>query len=537
MIERILYNGHIITLDDNQRRASALAITGGQIVAVGVDDDILPLATPTTIKENLEGHTIVPGMTDAHLHWQWTALGLSMVDVFEVPSRHIALERVAERVSMSKPGEWITGQGWSQAFWPDKSFPTAADLDSVAPENPVYLRAKSGHAVWMNSRALREAGITASTPDPEGGHIGRGDDGEPTGILFETAMELVDKHLPVASPEEIAGHMREAQKLALASGLTGFHDFDGPDSLRALQIMRERGHLALRAVKNVNLEWIDHALALGLRWGFGDDWIRIGGLKIFADGALGPRTALMVDPYNGEPDNYGIRVVDPEEMLEAVGRASAAGIPATVHAIGDRAVREVLDVYAEVRKQEAALGIPPNKRRHRIEHVQIVHPEDVNRLAELHVIASMQPIHATSDYEMADMYWGDRNHLAYNPRAQLNRGVTVAFGSDSPIDPFEPLSGIYAAVTRRRPDGSPGPDGWYPEARLTVEEALRAYTMGPAYAAGMEHRLGRIASGYLADLVVLDRNLMTISPDEILDIQIVGTMVDGIWRFGGVQRP
>jgi predicted amidohydrolase YtcJ len=221
-------------------------------------------------------------------------------------------------------------------------------------------------------------------------------------------------------------------------------------------------------------------------------------------------------------------------MLHSVSAASAAGIPSTIHAIGDRAVRDVLNVYAAVRKEEAQRGEPPASRRHRIEHVQIIHPDDANRLADLKIIASMQPIHATSDYKMAQQYWGARSKWAYNPRHQLNKGVVVAFGSDSPIDPFEPLRGIHAAVTRQRPDGSPHPDGWYPENRLTVDEALRGYTQGPAYAAGMEDRLGKLASGYLADLVVLDQDITRVAPADILDVHVQATMVDGVWRYGGV---
>lgn len=534
MIERILYNGKVITQDETQPRVSALAICGGRIVAAGMDDDILPLETEGTVKENLEEKVIIPGLIDAHLHWQWTARALQDVDVFEVPSKQVALERVAQRASTLRADDWIIGHGWSQEYWDDKTFPTATDLDSVAPHHPVFLRAKSGHAVWVNSESLRRAGITSQMSDPEGGHIGRDASGQPNGILFETAIDLVAEHLPTYSPAQIAEQMKAAQKLALASGLTGFHDFDGPDCLAALQILRERGELAMRVVKNINDYVIDHAHALGIRWGFGDHWIRIGGLKIFADGALGPRTAAMVDPYEGEPGNYGVVVTEKEAMHELVSRASAAGMPSTIHAIGDRAVHDVLDVYESVRQEEAARGELPESRRHRIEHVQVIHPDDAHRLADLKIIASMQPIHATSDYDMADRYWGKRSQWAYNPRIQLDRGAVVAFGSDSPVDPFEPLNGIYAAVTRRRPDGSPGPDGWYPEAKVTAKEALRGWTLGPAYAAGQEHLQGKLAPGYLADLVVLDRDLLTVPADEILDIQVLGTMVDGKWRFGGI---
>ena len=534
MIERIIYNGNIITLDEHQRRVTAVAITNGHIVAAGTDDEIKELAPSSTPRQNLEGATVIPGMTDAHLHWEWTARALQEVDVFSVPDKHVALERVAERVHTVPDGDWVCGHGWSQSMWPGGTFPTAADLDAVAPHNPVYLRAKSGHAVWVNSVVLQQAGITADTPDPEGGQIARDESGNPTGILFEDAIDLAARHVPTPTTNQLAQLMKQAQKLALSAGLTGFHDFDGPECLRALQILREQDELALRVVKNVNDVWIHHMESLGLRWGFGDDWIRLGGLKIFADGALGSVTALMVDAYEGQPDNFGIVVTEKEDMLEHVSRASANGIPSTIHAIGDRAVHDVLDVYAVVRKQEAERGEPRSSRRHRIEHVQIVHPDDIDRLAQLDIVASMQPIHATSDYEMADLYWGTRSNLAYNPRVQIDRGVTVAFGSDSPVDPFEPLGGIFAAVTRRRPDGTPGPNGWYPETRLSVEEALRGFTIGPAYAAGMEKRLGKLTPGFLADLVVLDRDLYHIPHDEILDVQIVATMVGGEWRYGGL---
>jgi hypothetical protein len=344
----------------------------------------------------------------------------------------------------------------------------------------------------------------------------------------------VTSRIPSPALDTLADYMQDAQKLALAAGLTGVHDFDGPECLCVLQLLRERGTLGIRALKNINKEWLPAALETGLRWGFGDDWIRIGGLKIFADGALGPRTAYMIEPYEGEPDNYGISVTDKEEMLELVSKASAAGLPSTIHAIGDRAVHDVLDVFEAVRREEASRGEAPQTRRHRIEHVQIIHPDDTHRLAELDVIASMQPLHATSDYVSSERYWGERSQWAYNIRLQLEKGAKIALGSDSPVEPFEPLKSMYAAVTRRRSNGEPGPEGWYPQLRLSMDETLRGYTTGPAYAAGMEDRLGKLAPGYLADLVVLDRDLLKIDPEELPETRVMGTMVGGSWRFGGV---
>lgn len=535
LVDRVLYNGHIVTLDTAHPLVTAIAIANGRVIAYGSDDEMLSLAGAGTSRENLDGKTVIPGLIDAHIHWEWTARSLFSVNVFEVPHKSIAVERVAEWVGKTPQGEWLRGSGWFQDLWPDRAFPTAADLDAVSPHHPVYLTAKSGHAAWVNSLALRQAGITASTPDPEGGQIQRDESGQPTGILFENAMSLVADHIPQPSVYQVAGWMKTAQQLALASGLTGFHDFDEPSCMAALQVLREQGELAMRAVKHVNRAWLPAALDLGIRWGFGDDWLRIGNLKLFADGALGPRTAYMIEPYEGEPDNYGIPTLDTEEMIELVGRASAAGLPSTIHAIGDRAVHNVLDVYEAVRREEAARGEVPAARRHRIEHVQVIHPDDVPRLAELSIIASMQPIHATSDMIMADSYWGaERSRWAYNPRIQIDQGVVVAFGSDSPVDTFDPFKGIHAAVTRQRADGSPGADGWYPEARITLDEALRGYTLGPAYAVGMEDRLGKLAPGFLADLVVLDRDPYAIPPSELRAVQVVATMVGGSWRHEGL---
>ncbi|RMF82776.1 MAG: amidohydrolase [Chloroflexi bacterium] len=532
LIDTIVFNGDIVTLDAHTTRVSALALHNGRVVAAGSDDDILPLAGSDTQRYDLDGRFVIPGLTDAHIHWQGVARALHQVDVFEVESKQVAVERVAEYAQRLASGEWIIGHGWVQDIWPGKAFPSAADLDSVTPNHPVYLRAKSGHAAWVNSLAMRLVGINADTPDPDGGQIVRDANGAPTGILLETAMDLVADKIPSQTAEQLAEQMKAAQTHALSAGLTGIHDFDDPLCLQALQILRERDELSIRVVKNINQAFLPAALESGLRWGFGDEWLRIGGLKLFSDGALGPRTAYMIEPYIGEPNNYGIPVIDKEEMIELVQQATLAGLPSTIHAIGDRAVHDVLDVYQAARRVEHEHHISRTSRRHRIEHVQIVHPDDAHRLAELNLIASMQPIHATSDYIMADTYWGERSRFAYNPRLQIDQGVVVAFGSDAPVEPLHPLKGIHAAVTRQRPDGSPGPDGWYPDARLTLDEALHGFTTGPAYAAGMESSVGKLAPGYLADLVVLSEDLYAIPPSDILHVDVIATMVGGEWRYG-----
>lgn len=529
MIQTILYNGNIRTLNSNQPQVSAVAISYGRIVALGTDAEIRRLANGTTTEINLGGKTVLSGLTDAHIHWQWTSIMLKSVDIFEVPSKALALDRVKARVAETADGEWITGWGWAQDMWADRQFPTKVDLDAIAPNNPIALNAKSGHAVWANSKALELSGITNSTPNPEGGEILHDADGETTGILLESAMSIVRESVPPPTTDQLADMMPAAQQLALKSGLTMIHDFDDPSCLAALQVLRERDDLSIRVLKHVNQRWLDAAIESGIRMNFGDDWIRIGALKLFADGALGPKTALMFEPYEGEPDNYGIAVVDKEEMVEYVSRASAHGLPTTIHAIGDKAVHDVLDVIEHVRGEEAQRGVSTSMRRYRIEHVQIIHPDDIDRLAELDVIASMQPIHATSDMITADRYWGDRTQYAYNPRIQLDRGVTLALGSDSPVEPFDPFMGIHAAITRQR-NGQPE-GGWHSHANLTLDETLVGFTQGPAYAAYMEDRYGKLAEGYLADLIVLDRDIYAIEPDEILAINVLGTMVDGDWKY------
>lgn len=527
MSDMLLLNAQIHTMDARQMHATALAIRDGQITAVGRDDDIRPLAGARTPVFDLRGQVVLPGLTDAHLHFEWYAFGLQDVNA-ETDSLDECLQRVRARAQTAGPGQWITGYGWNQNVWKlAGGFPTAADLDRAAPAHPVFLQAKSGHAAWANSLALHLAGITAETADPRGGQIQRDAAGRPTGIFFEEASDLVAGHMPERTPSELAEAMLVAQENAWRVGLIGVHDFDGPRSLAAWQLLRERGQLGLRVVKQIQGPYLKQALELGLRSGFGDDWLRLGSVKVFMDGALGTRTAAMFAPYEGEPANAGMALMDKEELFELATRAAAGGLAMTVHAIGDKANHDVLDVYEMLRRAEPGGGAPL---RHRIEHVQLLHPDDYARLGRLNVIASMQPLHATSDMLMADRYWGRRCAGAYAWRTQLQAGVVLAFGSDCPVENFNPFWGIHAAVSRRRADGSPGPGGWYSEQRLSVEEAVRGFTLGAAYAGLMENWLGSLAPGKLADLIVIDRDIFTCDPMDIRDTRVLGTMVGGKWK-------
>ncbi len=340
-------------------------------------------------------------------------------------------------------------------------------------------------------------------------------------------MNLVGAAVPEPTLDELAAALRTAQAALWRVGLTGVHDFDGRRCFSALQILHSAGELRLRVLKSLPLEALEHALALGLRSGFGDDFLRIGSLKGFADGALGPRTAAMLQPYESEPENQGMLLMDGEEIFERGRTAVENGLSLAIHAIGDRANHEVLDGLAQLRLYEQSLYGKTYRLRHRIEHVQLIHPDDAGRLGELGIVASMQPIHAPSDMGMADRFWGERAAFSYAWRMQLAHGTALAFGSDAPVESPNPFWGLHAAVTRRRADGGPGEAGWYPEQRLSLLEALLGFTQGPAYVAGLENRLGKLAPGFAADVLVLERDPFTVSPDELRDFLPSATMVGG----------
>jgi len=519
----VLYNCDIHTMDAGVPRAQAIAIAGNCVLAVGSDAEMRALLAPKGEALDLGGRTVVPGFTDAHVHFMSYGLSLREIDLAGVPTLEEALARVAARAAETPAGQWLTGRGWDHSLWEGGAFPTRQHLDSVAPEHPVWLRRKCGHAGWANSRALELAGITGETPDPPGGAIDRHPaTGQPTGILKEQAMDLMSRLFDDPVLSEATDAIKAATANAHKQGLVGVHTMEGSAAFRGFQQLRAAGELELRVLMQIPEENLDAAIQAGLRSGFGDERLRIGGVKLFADGALGAHTAYMLEPFDDDSDDYGIAVSTAEHLTEAVGKASRAGIAAFVHAIGDRANHEVLDAIEASRQAGDGFGL-----RHRIEHTQILHPNDIPRLAKLGVIASMQPIHATQDMLLADALWGERSMGAYAWRSLLESGAALAFGSDSPVEDLNVMKGIHAAVTRRRADGSPGPDGWYPEQRLTVAEAVYAYTAGAAYASGEEATKGTLSPGKLADLVVLSQGIFAVDPMAILETEVLATMFDG----------
>lgn len=536
--DAVVTNARIYTNQAHQPWAREMAWYRGRIMAVGPAGCTKRLQGPDTVLVDLEDSLVLPGLCDSHIHFTHYALTLRELDLFEVPSLDMLKARLRD-FAQSRPQEaWLIGHGWNQDLWPDKRFPTCRDLDAAVGDRPAILYAKSGHAAVASSAALQHAAIPPGTGSPEGGFIERDAQGHPTGLLLERpAMDLVSDQIPPHSLEALERVAQEAQKNLHAWGITGVHDFDGKQGLTVFQRLLNGHNLRLRAVSHIAQDQLEDAIAFGLRGPLGNAWLRIGGLKLFADGALGPRTALMAEPYEGEPNNYGMAVVDKEDMLELATRATLHGMGVCVHAIGDRANHDVLDVFQEIRRIEQDLAIPRQTRRHRIEHVQVIQPADLPRLAELDIHGAVQPIHATQDMQMVDSYWGSRGQTAYAFRSLLDCGTRLAFGSDAPVETPNPFVGIHAAVTRRRADGTPGPEGWYPAQKLTREEAIRGYTADAAYLEGLESETGTIGPGYWADFFVPDRDLFACEDDDMLQTTSRWTVVGGECVHGDLPVP
>ena len=522
----LFVNGRIRTMDRVHPAAGALAVSGGRILAVGRGSELRD-AFPNFAQVDLGGRTVLPGFTDSHIHLPAYGIGLQRAELRDTRSVREAVERVGDAAARTPAGRWVRGQGWDKNVWEEDRFPTRHDLDPVSPAVPVALSSKDGHLLWVNTAALRIAGIDDRTADPSGGAIARDAHGAPTGVLKETAKDLVWDVVPAIGADEVEDGIRTAQAVMHRLGITAIHNFvgtssyDGGTTMAAFRRLAERGELRLRVWATIPEGALEHAAALGLRTGFGDEWLRAGPLKIFADGTLGSQTAAMLAPFDGQPDNVGIAIHSREELVDLVGRAVAAGFWCAVHAIGDRANRWVLDAYQIHRGASQA-----QQARHRIEHVQLLHRDDLPRLSSLDVIASMQPIHCTSDRDIADRYWGARNRWAYAWQSLRRAGTRLVLGSDAPVETPDVFQGLYAAVSRKRP-GEPDRPAWYPDESLPLEDALRAYTEMPAFAAGTEAFLGRLAEGYLADFVVLEDDPFSGAPEALLRAEVAATVVGG----------
>lgn len=504
----ILEHGVIRTMDPALPVAGALAVAGARI-AGGVGTHETALATPDVV--DLGGRCVLPGFTDSHVHFPSWAIARRQVRLEGARSLEEALARVREAAERVPPGRWLRGTGWRSVEWLPPVEPTKEALDAVTGDVPAALLARDYHSLWLNSAALARAGGDLEVP---GGVVEVGERGEPTGVLREeSAWRFKERYLELSDDEYLEA-MRAGLKVVAARGVTSIHDKDGwlPSIPRLWQRLRDEGALTLRVWQSLPHEHLDRLAELGIAAGLGDEVLRLGYLKAFMDGTLASRTARMLD-------GSGVEITSRDELAEIVRRAARAGWPVAVHAIGDRANRDALDAFEETREEWAARRLRP-----RIEHAQCLAPEDVPRFAALGVAASVQLSHAPSDRDLAERFWPGKDG-AYAYRSLWDSGALVANGSDAPIEELDPLAGIRAGVLRTL-DGRPA---WRPEQALTVQQALEATTVTPAWLTGDERRRGRLLPGYLADLVVLDRDPLACPPEELAEVRVVATMLGGRW--------
>jgi predicted amidohydrolase YtcJ len=504
----ILENGTIRTMDPAMPVVLALAIAGNR-VAGGVGTHETALATPDRV--NLDGRCVLPGFSDAHVHFPTWALAQREVRLEDTASLDEALARVGDAAASVEPSRWLRGRGWRSGDWSPSVEPTRQDLDAVTGETPTALMARDYHSLWLNSAALARAD---GDLDVHGGVVELDDQGEPTGVLREeSAWQFRDRYL-LGSDEEFVDAMRDGLKIAASRGVTAVHDKDGwLGAPRFWQRLAADGALTLRVWQSLPHESIHSLDELGFRSGIGDDMLRVGYLKVFMDGTLGSQTARLLD-------GSGVQITSREELAEIVRAGARAGWPVAVHAIGDLANHEALDAFEETRDEWSAHDLRP-----RIEHAQLLAEVDLPRFAELGVTASVQFSHAPSDRDIADRNWGGMTDRAYAYRSLLESGAVLANGSDAPIEELDPLAGIRAGVLRTLDDREP----WHPEQAVTVEQAIEATILTPAWLARDERQRGKLLPGYLADLVVLDRDPLAIEPEELAQIEVVATMVGGRW--------
>jgi predicted amidohydrolase YtcJ len=530
----ILIHGKIWTENPAQPEVEAVAISGNRIVALGDSATLLKLQGPGTQVVELHGRRVVPGFNDAHVHFYMGGDGLTSVQLHEASSPEEFRQKMASFAKKAAPGEWILNGNWDHERWSPAALPTHELIDDVTSQNPVFVNRSDGHMCLANALAMKLAQVDKNTPDVPGGVIVRAPDGNPTGIFKDAAKVLIERAMPKPSTEHILAALRAAQKYASENGVTSVQDMGvftaqgvetTVDVVRGYQILERQGELQVRVSTHIPLPDWKRLAAVGARADFGSEKVQIGALKSFADGSLGSTTAWFFDPYTDAPETRGIpspELLHPKEMYEQMKNADKAGLQIAVHAIGDRANRTVLDMFEKLEKENGAAD-----RRLRIEHAQHLSPSDISRFASLKVIASVQPYHAIDDGRWADKRIGsERVKTTYAFRSLLDAGAVLAFGSDWFVAPMNALQGIYAAATRRTLDGR-HPDGWVPEQKISVKEALHAYTVGSAYASMEEHIKGTLEPGMLADMAVLSTDILSIDPIQIENVKVEMTIFDG----------
>jgi predicted amidohydrolase YtcJ len=538
---RYFYNGNIITMNPDAPRSGHMLVAGERIWSCRNDAKPLGLdwrdpafnaqrraLSPEVEFTDLCGASVIPGLVDCHAHFLWWAVNLTYADLTGTRSEEEAVEIMRTHARQLPKGDWLIGFGWTHNLWEDPRLPTRKSLDEAFGDTPVFLSSKCSHLAWVNSAALARAGVDASTPDPVGGQIERRPDGggsqELTGILKETAMGLVESKIDQPSEETFRQALARGQKIAHGFGLTGVHSPEYLHTWEFMQRAHAEGALKVRVNFLAPLSLLGQLEELKVRQGLGDDWLRIAGVKAFCDGSLGGRTALMHEPFEGEPENRGIRVLEAEELFQATLRSNRVGLPIAIHAIGDRAVDDALTAFERAGGELEAMGLPAMQ--NRIEHLQLFAGSSLERLGRVRPVASVQPIHLCADMGPADRYWGKRSRYAYAFRSLAEAGCTLVFGSDAPVEPINPFLGIYAAATRKDLNASPD-GGWYPEERISVEQAIAAYTRNAAQVAGQSAILGQLEQGKLADFVVIAEDPIQGSPEGLRSVEPLATFIGG----------
>jgi predicted amidohydrolase YtcJ len=522
----VLVGGKIRTLNPSQPVAEAVACRAGRIIGVGSDAQVRMLAGPSTRIIELHGRLALPGFNDAHVHLLSGGQNLTSVQLRDARSETEFRERIRAYASKLPKGRWITGGNWDHENWTPVRLPTRRLIDDVTPDNPVFVKRLDGHSALANSLALKLAGITRDTPDPPGGAIVRDRGGEPTGILKDGAMAAVNNVVTPPTAEEMAEALRAAMRHAAEHGVTSVQDMSAsPQVFAVYEKLLAAGELTVRIYGHQPLPQWERLAAVGLRAAFGNEKLKIGALKGFADGSLGSTTALLFEPYLDAPNTSGLpsdEMIPESAMLERILGADQAGLQVAIHAIGDKANHLILNLYEQAERRNGA-----RDRRFRIEHAQHLRADDIPRFGKLHVIASMQPLHLVDDGRWAEKRIGpERAKGAYAFRSLLDSGAVLAFGSDWDVAALDPVMSIWAAATRQTADGK-HPGGWIPEQKITVEEAVRAHTLGSAYASFDEDIKGSIEPGKLADIVVLSDDIFTMHPEDIRKAKVEITVFDG----------
>ena len=526
----IILNAAIRTMDDAKPTAEAVAVSGNRIAAVGSTADVRKLAGPKTRLVDAGGKSVVPGFNDAHVHWLTGGFSITNVNLREARSPEEFARRIGDFAKTLPKGRWILEGSWDHENWPGTPLPTRHIIDAVTPEHPVFVNRLDGHMGLANSLALKLAGVTKETKEVPGGLIVRDASGEPTGLLKDAAMSLVERVVPPPSWDEKLAAARAATEHAARLGVTSIQDMSAGDDVGLYQYLHERGELKTRIYGMRSIVSWEVLGKTGVRGAFGNEWLRIGGLKGFADGSLGSTTAFFFAPYADAPNTRGLlfdQMLPEGIMLQRVEAADKRGLHVMIHAIGDEANFQILEIFKQVAEKNG-----PRDRRFRIEHAQHVRLADIKRFGSQKVIASMQPYHCADDGRWCNKRIGpERSKGTYAFRSLLDTGAVLAFGSDWTVAPLNPMEGLKAAVTRQTLDGK-NPNGWVPEQKITLEEAIRAYTVGSAYAEFQDHLKGSLTPGKLADLVLLDCDIFKTDPAQIDQVKVTMTVVDGkvVWE-------